>query len=126
MKTKESILILDNIIEITKREVPSDKLQAFNYVFLRNQLRFKPVLKEKHEIIKLLSEQYAGGDKEKQEEVDSLSPVFIKYIEDSDEFKNFLKEEVDIEYFTVHIDKLENVDFHLSAVEALLGTIVVE
>lgn len=116
MKTSE-IIIISNLIAGIESKVEEDKLKPFKYAFLRNKLRFANRLKEASEITSFLIKE-SGLTEEKE---------INDYVNNSEKYKSFLEEEVEIELYTIKLDKLEeDKDFSLAVANVLLGIIIIE
>lgn len=103
---KGNIITIDNQIEIFKRDYKPEDYKVFNYLFLRNQLKFKSVREENIAIQQELLSLYEGDKPE-------------EFLLSKQEFIDFLNEEVEIEFYTMKIDKLEG-EFNLKIAEYLV------
>lgn len=120
MKTKAEILTLDSLIDSIQTNIADEKLKPFKYMFLRNKLRFASVAKERNEIGILLKNTFPKIENETEDEHNIR-------VSNSKEYLDFLKEEVEIEYYTIKIDALADVeDYSLTAANALLGILIIE
>jgi hypothetical protein len=113
---KSEIIKVANLIQIIEKEIADDQLKPFKYAFLRNKLKFANVIKESVEIVNHLIKQ-SGVTEDKELE---------DYINNSQEYKSFLEEDTDIEFYTIDVKVLEEEDFSLQAANALLGIIIIE
>ncbi len=113
---KSEIIKVANLIQIIEKEVADDQLKPFKYAFLRNKLKFASVIKESAEIVKHLIEK---SELTIDEEIE-------KYINNSQEYKSFLEEDTEIEFYTIDVKALEEEDFNLQAANALLGILIIE
>lgn len=110
---------IKNLTQGENKKIDTEELKPFNYCFLRNELRFKPIIEEQQKIINFLAEEFK--ELENKEELN-----FNEYVNNSQKFKDFLEEETEIEFYTIKIDSLEGKEFNLFAAEQLLGILIIE
>lgn len=118
MKTKSEIITTNGLIKSIESSIKGEELKPFKYVFLRNTLKFKNILTEQQEIIKQRNEDFEKIEGEHEEQTNKRFNVFL----DEDEtYQGFLKEETDVDYYTLSLSKLESdVDFNLNVAEILI------
>lgn len=100
MKTKLDIILINNKLTIFEQEVPQELLIPFKFLFLKNRFLFKNVLQENKEL--------ADGLLKDKDIPAEQSDAYLLSIP---EFQEFLKEEVDIKFYTMPISKLEDQNF---------------
>lgn len=127
--TKEKgleILQKISIIEdIVSRGNDKFKLNSsLSYCFMRNKLKLKKVSDERDKILEFLREEFDKTvitkefskeelEKKLQEDKDYKKDFTEKYstfVSDSEKFKDFIKEKVNIDLYKIKIDKLEGVE----------------
>lgn len=114
--TNEEILLIANLMQGVIEVSTPEELKPFSYAFIKNRLKFKKVFEERDEHIELIKNQ----NKE-------LSPKELEeHIINNENFQKFLKENSDIELYTIKLDSLEGKEFNLIAVNALIGNILIE
>lgn len=114
MTNEEILLVFNSIQEVIRLSTP-EELKPFSYAFIKNKLKFKKVFDERDEHILLIKENNKDvSDKELQE-----------IISNDENFQKFLKEDSEIELYTMKLDSLEGKEFNI-AVDALVGTILIE
>lgn len=119
---KGDVIGLNNMIINIQSNFDQKEIAPFKYAFVKNIFRFKSVLEERDAIIKEILKEFTG-DPNTEEGVKDIN----KLIEDSSMFKTFLDEEVDIDLYTVNVDKLENQEFNSEVATALISkNIIVE
>lgn len=115
-RTNEEILlifqIMNNVIKVSNAE----ELKPFSYAFIKNKMKFKTILETNDEFVKTFSQMY------KTENIEELE----KIASEDEGYNKFLKEENDIELYTIKLDSLEGKEFNLLAVDALVGNIIEE
>ena len=120
MKTKNEILSLDNLIDNIQKNVEDSQLKPFKYMFVRNKLRFANIVNEKNKIGQTLQETIPREEGELEEH-------YFSRLSNSKEYQDFLKEEVEMEYFTIKASKLEgDEDFSLIAANSLMGVLILD
>lgn len=128
MKTKNEVILTSMLIDRITENFEEKEYAPFKYAFLRNRMKFKKVLEERNEIIEFLSKEYKEKFPipEDTELHKSYDEDFSKYVGDQDKFKDFLKEEVDFEYYTISVKTMEKSEYNLSVALALVDTILTE
>lgn len=98
--TKHEVLFLDTMLQHFQVNGDQKLLEPFKYLIVKNRFLFKNVLAERTDIVKALL-------KDKDVEQDKQS----EYLLSIPEFQEFLQEQVDIDLYQLHVDKLEGKDF---------------
>jgi hypothetical protein len=119
---KEKLFVVENTIKsIELNSLNIEKIRVnskLSYVFMRNKLKFKKTSNEKDEIIKFLTTSYNESIDKTEDEIKSLAredndyevtynKELTKFISESDKFKDFLEETINIEFFKIKADDLE-------------------
>lgn len=117
MKTNEEILMIFHLMNEVVRVSTPEEMKPFSYAFIKNRVKFKPVIEQRDEFVKQALEEIKTDDPEKIQEA-------LKALEKTEEFQTFLKDDSGIELYTITLDSLEGKHFNLLAVDSLIDTIV--
>lgn len=118
----QKISIIENVVS-----QGNDKFKlnsSLSYCFMRNKLKLKKVSDERDKILEFLREEFDKTvitkefskeelEKKLQEDKDYKKDFTEKYstfVADSEKFKDFIKEKVNIDLYKIKIDKLEGVE----------------
>jgi len=129
MKVKEILSIINLINHLEQREQNQDSkdfgkllhtteeyLKPYKYCFLKNKLKFKSIVEENSEIIKLINSEYEGEEKDLE-----------NFILNDKRYIDFNEEEKDLEWYTIKLEIFEEEkDFDQGLVEFLLGKLITE
>lgn len=107
--TKGDILDIYQAFNNIEANISQELLKPFKFLFAKNRFLFKSVFDENTEIVKTL----VKGEDIKNSELNN----FLEKISDYQDFK---KEEVDINFYTIKIELLENTDFDSSVAGYLI------
>jgi hypothetical protein len=115
--------IINNVQEnVSKGVINKEEIEPFNYAFIRNMLKFKPLIKDLNDIVHELTKNLNLESLSAEEQ----NKLVNEFLLNSEEYKSFLEEENNIILYTIPINKLEGTNFNFEVANLFLNTIIVD